>query len=272
MGILGSGAGGCVLGPAPIDETTDWYEIRRMEMKKALVVCMVLVFSLPAMAEDIGFTTNLLVQGEFDSFVKEFGAGISFNPMGPAEPLGVTGFDVAVEVVLTDISDGEGYWTKMIADNNPHSFLPAPRLHVQKGLPFGIDVGAIYAAMPGYDVRLWGLEAKYAILEGSVATPALSIRGSFSLLGGVDDIDLNTKSIDLLVSKGFLMLTPYAGVSALWISGSENSSIVSLKDAEEALFRGILGLQFSPMPLVAATGEIVFGDVVQYGLKIAIRF
>ena len=241
-------------------------------MKKILVVGMVLVFALPAMAEDIGFTTNQLAQGEFDSFVKEFGAGLSFNPMGPAEPLGVTGFDVAVEVVLTDISDGEGYWTKMIADNNPQSFLPAPRLHLQKGLPFGLDVGAIFAAIPGYDVKLWGIEVKYAILEGSVATPALSVRGSFSRLGGVDDIDLNTKSIDLLVSKGFLMFTPYGGVSALWVSGSENSALVNLSDAEETLFRGILGLQFSPLPLVAATGEVVLGDVVQYGLKVSIRF
>jgi len=241
-------------------------------MKSIAIAVAIAVFAAAAMADDIGFTSDLLSQSEFDSFVKEVGAGISFNPMAPAEPLGMIGFDVAAEVVLTDISEGQGYWTKMVSDHNPHHFLPAPRLHLLKGLPFGIDVGAMYAEIPGYDVRLWGIEAKYALLEGSVATPALSIRASYSQLDGIDDIDLNTQSIDATISKGFLMLTPYAGVSALRVNGKENSSLVDLDDANETLFRGILGLQFSPMPLIAVTGEAVLGDVVQYGLKVAIRF
>jgi len=246
---------------------------RRIEMKKIIIVCAVLAGLIsPAAAEDIGFTGSLLVQEEFDSFIKEFGAGISFNPMAPAEPLGMIGFDVAVEAVLTDISDSEGYWTKMISDSNPHPFLPVPRIHVMKGLPFGIDIGAIYSQVPGYNIQLWGIEAKYAILEGSIATPDLSIRGSYSQLDGVDDIDLNTQSIDLTISKGLLMLTPYAGISVLWINGGENSPLVDLKDTDETLFRGILGMQFSPLPFVVVTGEATLGDVIQYGLKIAIRF
>jgi len=242
-------------------------------MKKIIVMCvMVAGLVLPAAAEDIGFTSSLFSQEEFNSFIKEFGAGISFNPMAPAEPLGMIGFDVAVEAVLTDISDGKPYWMNMISDNNPHPFLPAPRIHVMKGLPFGIDIGAIYSQVPGYNIQLWGIEAKYAILEGSIATPALSIRGSYSQLDGVDDIDLNTQSIDLTISKGLLMLTPYAGVSVLWINGGENSPLVDLEDADETVFRGILGLQMSPLPFVVITGEATLGDVAQYGLKIAIRF
>lgn len=241
-------------------------------MKKVIIMLALLIVAAPAMAKDIQITTNELAQGEFDSFVKEFGAGISFNPMAPAEPLGTIGFDVGVEVVLTDISDNKGYWTKMISSNNPHPYLPVPRLHVMKGLPFGIDVGAIYSEIPEYDIRLWGVEVKYALLEGSITTPALSIRGSYSQLDGVDDIDLNTQTIDLTISKGILMLTPYAGVSALWVNGSENSPLVILDDASETTLRGFLGLQVSPIPMIVVTGEAFFGDVIQYGLKVAIRF
>lgn len=241
-------------------------------MKKIFIAFAILMMATTALAGDIGFNTSQIIQGEFDSFVKEFGTAISFNPMAPAEPLGITGFDVAAEVMLTDISDSKGYWTKMVDDYNPQPYLPAPRLHLIKGLPFGIDVGAIYSAVPDSNIVLWGLEVKYAILEGSIATPALSIRGSYSQLDGVDDVDLNTQSIELMISKGILMLTPYAGVGVLWINGSENSSLVNFEDVNETLLKGLAGVQISPFPLVAINAEAAFGDITQYGLKIAIRF
>ena len=241
-------------------------------MKKSIVVFIILFITTSGYADDIGITTGQVVQDEFKNFVNEFGVALSFNPMAPAEPLGITGFDISAEVVVTDISENKGYWTKMIDSNDPQSYIPVPRLHLIKGLPLNIDIGAFYTAIPGYNVRLWGLEAKYAILEGSVATPALSVRGSYSQLDGVDDIDLNTQTIDLTVSKGFLIFTPYGGVSAVWVNGSENSALVNLKDVNETLFRGLVGVQVSPFPLFVINAEASFGEVVQYGLKLAIRF
>jgi hypothetical protein len=241
-------------------------------MKKSIWVFTVLLLATPAFADDIRINTDQLLQGEFNDFVGEFGMALSFNPMAPAEPLGITGFDISAEVVLTDISDNKGYWKKMVDSSDVPSYLPVPRLHVIKGLPFHFDVGAFYSAVPDSNIKLWGFEAKYAILEGSVATPALSIRGSYSQLDGVDDVDLNTQAVDLMISKGFLMLTPYGGVSALWVHGSENSELVNLKDANESLFRGIVGLQIHPFPLFVINAEASFGEVVQYGLKLALRF
>ena len=49
-----------------------------------------------------------------------------------------------------------------------------------------------------------------------VALPALAIRAAATKLSGVDEFDLDTRSVELLVSKGFLMLTPYAGVGKVW--------------------------------------------------------
>jgi len=241
-------------------------------MKKIILVLVLLMIAAPVSAKDIEITTNELLQNEFDSFVAEFGAALSFNPMAPAEPLGITGFDIAAEVILTDISENKGYWTKLIEANNPHPFLPMPRLHITKGLPFRIDIGAIYSYVPDTNIKLWGIELKYALLEGSMLTPALSIRGSHSQLSGVDDIDLNTQSLDLMISKGFLMLTPYAAVSALWVHGSENSDLVNLGDVDKTLFRALLGIQISPFPLFAINAEASFGEVIQYGFKVSIRF
>jgi hypothetical protein len=175
--------------------------------------------------------------------------------------------------VTTDISDGKRYWEILVDDNDPFSQLPVPRIHVQKGLPFGLDVGAMYVNVPDTNIDLWGIEAKYALLDGGILTPALSIRGSYSQLSGVDDIDLNTQSLDLLISKGFLMLTPYAGASITRVRGSENTSLVELDEVNETDYRGIAGVQFSPFPLLVINGEVTFlGEVRQYGFKIGLRF
>ncbi len=240
-------------------------------MKKYTLMLVLLSLTSLATAKDIEFT-DAITQGDFNNFVKEFGTALLFNPMAPAEPLGITGFDASVEIVVTDINDQEQYWQKLVDDNNPYSFLAVPRLHVQKGLPFNIDVGAMYMAVPNSNIKLWGIEAKYAILEGSMVTPAVSVRASYSQLLGVDDVDLNTQSLDLLVSKGFLMFTPYGGVSLIRVNGSENSELVTLGDVNETSYRALAGIQFSPLPLVTINGEISFGDIEQYGLKIGFRF
>ena len=241
-------------------------------MKKLLIVLFILLStSNISFADDLKFYQSM-TQTEFDQFVEEFGSALLFNPMAPAEPLGITGFDISVEAVATDISNEESYWQKLVEDSDPDSYLIVPRLHIQKGLPFDVDVGAMYVEVPDSNIKLWGIEVKYAILSGTVATPALSIRGSYSRLDGVDEININTQSLDLLLSKGILMFTPYGGVSATRIEGSENSSLVTLSDVEKTGFKALLGLQFSPFPLLKINGEANFGDVTQYGLKIGIRF
>jgi hypothetical protein len=244
---------------------------RQKSMKKFSTIIILLSATGFASASDIKFTDEI-TQQEFQDFVKEFGTAVVFNPMSPAEPLGILGFDVSVETVVTDISENENYWKKMVDDNDPFSYLPVPRLHVQKGLPFGIDVGAMYSSVPGSNISLWGLEAKYAILEGTTLTPAFSVRGSYSQLRGVDDIDLSTQSVDALVSKGFLMFTPYAGASVFRIEGSENSSLVDLEQEDEFGYRALAGVQFSPLPLFVINGEVSFGETTQFGLKLGLRW
>jgi hypothetical protein len=240
-------------------------------MKKALIMMLLLSATGFASASDIKFT-DVISQGEFEDFTKEFGTALVFTPMAPAETLGTFGFDVSVESVFTDISDGKDYWKKLVDDNDPVSYLPVPRLHVQKGLPFGLDVGAMYTSVPGSNIKLWGLEAKYALIEGSTLMPALSVRASYSKLQGIDDINLDTQSLDVLASKGIFMFTPYAGASVIRVNGSENSDLVELDDVNEVGYRGLAGVQISPLPLLVINGEVSIGETTQFGLKIGLRF
>ncbi len=240
-------------------------------MKKLLIIMVLLSVNSFTWAKDIKLISGI-TQSEFESFVKEFGTASLFNPMTPAEPLGLTGFDISVEGIMTDINDSDAYWKKFFGGEEPYSYIPASRLHVQKGMPFGMDVGAMYVAIPGSNIKLWGLEAKYTFFEGNVITPALSTRLSYSSLLGVDDISLNTMSLDLLISKGFMTFTPYAGISLNKIDGNEQSDVVILNNVEETQTRLLLGVQFSLMPLLIIDGEVSFGEVPQYGLKFGFRF
>lgn len=241
-------------------------------MNRVVLSIFLIFFTVSVYAEDIGFTDSGLTQNEFKDFSRELGVALSFNPMSPAEPLGVTGFDASGELVLTDISDNKKYWETLVEDGDPYSYIPVARLHVQKGLPMNIDIGGMYTKVPDSNIKLWGVELKYAILEGTAATPALSIRGSFSKLSGVDDLDINTQSGEILISKGFMMLTPYAGISALRVNSSENSDIVDFNDVHEVIYRGLAGLQISPIPLTVLNLEVSIGEVNQYGVKAGIRF
>lgn len=168
-------------------------------------------------------TLKNLNQSEFNQLAKDFNAAGSYKAITPAAPLGITGFDVGAEVSFTSL-DNSQVWKKAGADV---SLLPMPKLHITKGLPFNVDLGASMVAVPDSDIKLIGLEARYAILEGSAATPALGIRAAYTKLSGVEQLDFNSKSLELVASKGFLMVTPYVGVGRVW--GSVSPRVGNLK-------------------------------------------
>jgi len=250
-------------------------------MKKIALIIAGLAFFIAgqAFARDISFNTGLS-QSAFEDLSKEAGAAISYKNLSPAEPLGITGFDVGLEGSFVSISTGkDNYWQRAFKNDAP-SMLVLPKIRVQKGLPFGIDVGAMYTYLPGSNIKVFGAEASYAILEGSVATPALKVRGTYTKLTGVNDLSLHTAGIDVSISKGFLMLTPYAGVGAVYISNQAQGNLqkfstqlgLPLKEAKIWQTRYFGGLKLTPFPLFSVTGEVEYSYRPVYSLKAAISF
>ncbi len=239
-------------------------------MKNALGIVCCLLIGITVQAQDFGFS-GTITQDEFKSFAREMGTALWFSPGAPAEPLGITGFDISADVILTDINSSEPYWQNMTI-GRPDSYLLGTRVHAQKGLPFGVDVGVMWADFRDTNGGAWGVEAKYALLEGSTVMPAVTIRGSYSKLTGVDDFDMNTMGLDLMVSKGFLFVTPYGGVSLVKIDASSNVPAMGLHSVNETLTQVYGGVQVSPLPFLVINGEVVVGEVKQYSLKAGIRF
>jgi len=99
-------------------------------MKKFAVIisCILFLTAGQAMARDIQFNTGL-TQSSFKDLSKEAGAAISYKNMSPAEPLGITGFDVGLEGSFVSIStDKDNYWQKAFNNNAPKMlFLPKIR-------------------------------------------------------------------------------------------------------------------------------------------------
>ena len=245
-------------------------------MNKFIVAAaaLALLVGTQAMARDINFGNNGISQGNFRDLSKEAGAAIAYRNTAPATPLGITGFDAGVEASAIDIKSNSSYWNAAFSGNAP-SYLVLPKVRIRKGLPLGIDIGAMYSYVPDSNIKLYGVEVSKAILDGTLATPAIGIRGTYTRLAGVNDLDLQTAGIDASISKGILFLTPYAGAGEVWVNSKatgnlrKNSSLTSEDIWQPRVFAG---LKISPLPLFGITAEAEYQVRPIYSLKAALSF
>jgi len=210
-----------------------------------------------------------LSQSDFRLLSEDLGAALSYKPLTPAESTGILGFDLGVEVTATDLAHPE-VLDRAVSGDAPNT-LVVPKLHLHKGLPFGIDVGVSYAQVPGSNIELLGAEVRYAILQGGVATPALGLRASYTSLRGVDQLDLNTTGVDLAISKGFAFITPYAGVGVVRVSSKPNDvpGLTKTSFSENKVFVGA-NLNFALLNVALEADRT--GDATTVGAKLGWRF
>lgn len=192
-------------------------------MKKSIsLLCVLGCFAQPVWAANIS-TLGSLNQSEFKLFSEDLGSALSYKAVTPPAPLGITGFDIGLEVTSTKMQNSS-LWTTATNGGSALNSMIVPKLHVFKGLPLNIDVGAFYSAVPSTNIKFYGGELRYAILEGSVALPAVGIRGALTKLTGVSQLALTTKSVDVSVSKGFAIFTPYAGIGRVWVDSTPDAA------------------------------------------------
>ena len=234
------------------------------------VITTVAVLTLSPAAWAAGDINNVgsLSPDLFKDLTADLGAALSYKAIRPAEPMGSLGFDIGFEVTSTTMeSDALNQATSGDASGD----LLVPKLHLSKGLPFGIDVGAFYTSVPSSNIGLIGGELSYALYEGGTLSPAVSIRGTYSRLTGVDQLDITTKGVELSVSKGFAFFTPYAGIGQVWIDSATNAS-ATLADESLTKNKYFLGINFN-LGLVNLTAETEqTGDNTSTSAKIGVRF
>jgi len=248
-------------------------------MKKIIIaVLLLLVMAIPALAETKITLPATLTQEDFKGLSRDLGLIISYIPLAPAEPLGgvLPHFDLGVEATSASLDKNTSYWTK-ISQVPGNSAIPStvvlPKVHLQVGLPvIPIDFGFVYANVPTTNVKYTGYEIKWAILKGSVATPAVAIRGAYTQLTGVTDVDITTKSVDLSISKGFAIFTPYAGYGLVQIDSKEKSSLVALQDVSLQEGKGFIGCKLTFFPFMNLVAEADFSKVNSYSARLNVHF
>ncbi len=230
-----------------------------------------LLCAAPAWAQQID-RLQTIGQAQFRLLSEDLGAALSYRPQTPTEPLGITGFDIGIAVTAAKLENASVL--QQVSSDTVDATLPIPTLRVHKGLPFGIDVGLLYASIPGSNIKYTGGELRYAILKGGVATPALGIRGSLTKLSGVDQLALDTRGLDLSISKGFAFITPYAGIGRVWIDSDPQGTAAAsgLQKESISLNKAFVGVGMKFLLVNFNLEADKTGDVTAYSLKLGVRF
>jgi hypothetical protein len=240
-----------------------------MLLRRALAAGVFVAVSLPASAADIT-QIQTLTQDEFHRLSQDLGAALSYKPLTPAEPLGVLGFDVGLAATVTKIENPDVIQKAGAGDI---SSVAVPSLRLNLGLPFSLDVGVMAGAAPGTNIRLYGAELRWAFVKGGTAMPAIALRGSYTQLSGVDQLDLNTRGVDLSISKGFAFFTPYAGIGKVWVTSTPKDIPTAVPTEESlSLNKGFVGFNLNFVLVNIALEGDKTGDATSYGAKLGFRF
>jgi hypothetical protein len=170
----------------------------------------------------------------FERLVSEMAVTLAPPLSGPARTIGQTGWHLGVSTTVTTVQAAETYWVLGTegADASPGmAFNSAPdraliwnRLHVRKGLPLGFEVQSFVGQ--GMQTSMWvvGAGIKWALVEGfrtgAGQLPDVAVAASYSRSVGSSQVTFNLGSMELLLSKPFVLersyiLSPIVGLQGL---------------------------------------------------------
>ena len=195
-----------------------------------------LAAAIPASAGQFG-SLDALTQAEFHDLTRDLGAAMAYKGVTPATSLGVLGFDVGVEATDTHLQHSSAFES---AGAGGRSDLVVPKVHVYKGLWSGLDVGAFVGGASQVGATLFGADLRLALLDDTVATPAVALRVSGTKASGMGDLSLTTAAFDVMVSKRLVILTPYAGAGMVHATSSAaNTALADESFNQGRVFAGI---------------------------------
>jgi hypothetical protein len=195
-----------------------------------------LAATLPLHAADFP-RIGTVAQSQFRAISEDLGAAFAYKGVTPATPLGALGFDVGVEVTDTTVENSSLF---RLAGADARSHLLIPKVHVHKGLFGGLDIGAFVGGSSELSATLFGAELRYAILDDGLASPAVGVRLSGTTATGLGDLSVSTAALDLMVSKRFALLTPYAGAGTVRVqSRVSGTSLAEERFNQSRVFAGV---------------------------------
>ena len=233
---------------------------------KKIVLAVATLFAANAYAGDLN-QIGTLTQNQFLKLSTDLGAASAYKGVTPATPLGVVGFDIGAEITQTSIENSAIFRQAGAGDI---SNLYVPKIHVTKGLPGGFDIGAFVSRVSGVGGSLIGLEARYAILDDGLTTPALGVRLSGTKLSGVSKLSLSTVAVDAMLSKKLTLITPYIGAGSVRVKSS--ADVAGLRDESFNKSRVFVGMNVNFLLANIALEAEKMGDNTSVSAKAGFRF
>ncbi|HYI08675.1 MAG TPA: hypothetical protein VEK57_06365 [Thermoanaerobaculia bacterium] len=190
---------------------------QRLHLTALLILLALLLTAIPLQAQSSGDNGDIdfdpgITQAEFEQFSRLVGQAIYATPVEPAGSRGLLGFDIGVMATAVPVDTNATYWTRSVTDDFTISdHVAVPRLVVSKGLSV-VNIAVSYAKVPDTDISILGGSLDVPIINGGLVKPTLAVRGAYSTLQGVEELDLTTYGVELFLSKGFGPVTPYAAI------------------------------------------------------------
>jgi hypothetical protein len=216
-----------------------------------------------------------LTQGAWHDFVSEIGPTMYLRPLDTAQPLGRGHLEIAALGSATRIDQTKSAWNDTFSHPNDHhplaegSSLNIPGLMVRAGITDRIDVAAYGTKSINANYGIVGAQLQYALLNDANRNIAAAVRVTGAKLVGPEDLSASVYGVDLLASKTFGFVSPYAGVTGQLSRGQEHTTKVSLADENVLGAQGTLGVaaKFSVLTLGA---EYHAAKVSGYAVKISV--
>ena len=173
---------------------------------------------------------------EFRALASQLGVVLAPQLLTPADTLGFAGFQFDATASQTSIDSKQPYWRVLAGSPDPSGtnriahgagVLRTVGVFAHKGLwlpapSFELGVGAIHLL----ESATWAVQAyaQLGVHEGyhDLAIPSVALRGAVSRMMNQRELDLTIVSIDLTVSKHFVVadtwrIDPFAGFDVLAI-------------------------------------------------------
>ncbi len=209
-------------------------------MKKVLIVVFLLTISSSLFAKqamdfmlfNLGNpATNPDAQSNFRKMSTQFTNAMAPMFFGKAETGGARGFEIGLGYVFTKISIDKDYWKYALNDEPRDSGIPgfynALDMHFRKGFPFGLKLLANVRYFVPTEMISSGVGVEYALNEGLIKVPDISFGFDYNRLFGSTDLNMETFSWRVKVSKTLVAarevkITPYLAYSHILSFASSN--------------------------------------------------
>jgi hypothetical protein len=242
-----------------------------------LAVVLTLLLAPPAFAQgDIDFDPAI-TQEEFRKFSRIVAQGIFASPIHPAGAAGLLRFDIGIGATVVEIDENAAYWQRAVGEDFSigGNYVGVPRLIVTKGLGV-ISVAGSYAKVSDTGITVLGGAVDVPIINGGLIKPTLALRGTYSVLQGVENYDHKTYGAELFLSKGFGPVTPYAGYGRMrsdargTIPATSVTPAITLLD-ESDITRITVGVRISLL-LPKLVVEATQAEERSYSAKVSLGF